>query len=85
MYSDEDGSASKQSQAAYNAQIRLLISVTSVLSWLGLAAAVANGEYSPGDLQFSLPLNQLSPLSWSKHLWASISLEHEDLMNSSQI
>ena len=42
MYSDENGVASKESEAAYNARIRLLVSMTSFLSWLGLAAAVTD-------------------------------------------
>ncbi|PYH72299.1 uncharacterized protein BO88DRAFT_402533 [Aspergillus vadensis CBS 113365] len=42
MYSDEDGAASKESEVAYNARIRLLVSMTEFLSWLGLAAAVTD-------------------------------------------
>lgn len=72
MYSDEDGAASKESEAAYKARIRLLVSMTSFLSWLGLAAAVTDvADYRVIFLQSFLSAAKLSLLHWSKLLWAS--------------
>ncbi|KAI9745397.1 MAG: hypothetical protein M1818_000931 [Claussenomyces sp. TS43310] len=67
MYSDEDGIATKRSQALYDARMRILLSTTSLLSWLGFGAAILNGEYA-GD---NLSLEGFEFLRWSKFLWAS--------------
>ena len=72
MYSDKDGAASKESEAAYKARVRLLVSMTSFLSCLGLAAAVTGvADYRVIFLQSYLPSATWSPLHWSKLLWAS--------------
>lgn len=68
MYKDEDGVATKQSQAVYNARIRGLLSSTLILSWLGLVATILNGEYAKERFDFILLLNQSD---WSGILWAS--------------
>jgi len=70
MYSDDDGIATKQSQAVYNTRIRILLYTTSLLSWLGFGLAVLNGDYA-GD--FSLLLSGF--LGWSKFLWVSCALK----------
>ncbi len=72
MYMDEDGTATKQSQDAYDARMRILLSATSLLSWLGFGAAILNREYGQDNLQFTSPLNeQFYILRWSKFLWVS--------------
>ncbi|KAE8360440.1 hypothetical protein BDV27DRAFT_134516 [Aspergillus caelatus] len=59
MYSDEDGMASKESQSQYNIRIRMLISLTTLLSWLDLSTAVANGNYARENVQFGFSFTQL--------------------------
>ena len=71
MYSDKDGIAMTRSQAVYDARIRTLLAMTSLLSWLGFCAAVLNGEYAREYFTFPLPLKHISLLSWSKFLWVS--------------
>lgn len=71
MYADEDGIATRRSQAVYDARMRILLSTTSLLSWLGFGAAILNGEYAGENLQFTLSLKQSGLLRWSKFLWAS--------------
>lgn len=44
MYSDRDGTASKQSQIAYDRQMRLLRLATGVLSSIGFAVEIVHGE-----------------------------------------
>ena len=80
MYSDEDGTATKQSQAVYDARMRMLLSTTSLLSWLGFGAAILNGEYARENLTFTSSLNQLGLLSWSKILWASCVAKHNTML-----
>ncbi|OKL62783.1 hypothetical protein UA08_01523 [Talaromyces atroroseus] len=65
MYSDQDGWATAQSQAVYSSRIRLLLSLTSVLSWLGFGAALLEGQYAA-------PI-QTNTLEWSKYLWPLLS------------
>lgn len=71
MYHDKDGVASKESEAAYKARIRLLVWLTSFLSWLGLAAAITDIAHYREIFQSLQSLIQLSSLHWSKLLWAS--------------
>ena len=67
MYADEDGIASKQSEAAYHGRLRVLLSTTSLISWLGFGMAVLNGDYARERLYW----DHLSLHYWSKILWAS--------------
>jgi hypothetical protein len=71
MYSDEDGVATKHSEAQYNSLIQRLVFTTCVLSWVGLGAAVVDGEYTRESLNFSSSLQQPSIRIWSKLLWVS--------------
>lgn len=71
MYSDEDGITSKESQSEYNVRIRILVSLTTLLSWLGLGIAVADGNYPREYLPFDFCLTQLHWSTWSIILWAS--------------
>jgi hypothetical protein len=73
MYCDEDGIATKQSQDVYDTRMRILLSMTSLLSWLGFGAAILNGEYAGENLRFTLSLKQsgIGLLRWSKFLWVS--------------
>jgi hypothetical protein len=76
MYSDKDGTATEQSQAEYDARIRLLKSGTSLLSWLGFAAAVFSGEYARENLHFTRSLKQNDLMQWTIFLWASFFIRH---------
>lgn len=76
MYSDKDGTATEQSQAEYDARIRLLKSGTSLLSWLGFAAAVFSGEYARENLHFTRSLKQNDSMQWTMFLWASFFITH---------
>jgi len=71
MYSDEDGIATKQSQAIYDTRMRILLSTTSLLSWLGFGAAIFNAEYARENLHLKLIVKQSDLLGWSKYLWVS--------------
>jgi len=71
MYSDEDGLATKQSQAAYDTRMRILLSTTSFLSWVGFGAAILNGEYTRENSLLTLSLKQSDLIQWSKFLWVS--------------
>jgi len=71
MYADQDGTATKQSQAAYDCSIRRLLFTTSLLSWLGLAAAALNDEYTRDNLPNLLHVREISHLNLSQLLWAS--------------
>ena len=74
MYEDEDGTATKESQADYDARMRFLLSANSLLSWITFIAAIWNGEYGPQeDLKSTaISLNQPDLLRWSKFVWASL-------------
>jgi hypothetical protein len=69
MYSDNDGTASKDSEVAYWARIRSLTVLTSLLSWMGFGAALLSSEYT------SMELNVYQPISWIKFLWASLPMQ----------
>ncbi|RFU32967.1 hypothetical protein B7463_g3371, partial [Scytalidium lignicola] len=69
MYSDEDGIATKQSQATYDSRVRMLLLTTSLLSWLGFSAAILNGEYVRENIYFIPPLELSGLLHCSKVLW----------------
>jgi len=71
IYSDEDGVATKESQAAYDARVRMLRSLIVLLSWLGLCVAVLNGEYARENLHLTSSLTQLIFLHGTKFLWVS--------------
>lgn len=66
MYSDDDGTASRESEAAYWARIRNLIALTSLLSWMGLGAALLRSDFTIVDFIV------YQPTFWAKFLWASI-------------
>ena len=72
MYSDEDGFATKQSQAAYTARMNILLSITALLSFLGFGAAILNGEYTLQNLQCKLSLITSVLFYCNKLLWASL-------------
>lgn len=46
MYSDRDGTATKQSQSTYDTHLRFLRLASSVLSSIGFGAVATGGEYS---------------------------------------
>jgi hypothetical protein len=71
MYQDEDGVATKQSQAVYEGRIRLLIFMACFLSFEGFGAAVLNGEYAQEKLLLPVTLNTSDPLEYRKWLWVS--------------
>jgi len=66
MYSDQDGIASQLSQAKYESRRSVIISLILILSGIGLASALINGEYSREVLfaPFTLEIHRLL-------LWAS--------------
>ena len=51
MYADQDGSASKESQAIYDRRIQGLVSATSLLSSWGFLVAALCNEYAENNLQ----------------------------------
>ncbi len=69
IYSDEDGIATKQSQAEYDTRMRTLLSATSLLSWVGFAAAILEGAYTRESLRFPALLDKYSLLHSSKVMW----------------
>jgi hypothetical protein len=71
MYLDEDGAATNQSQAVYDARIRLLLFATCLLSFVGFGTAVLNGDYTQEKLQFGILLNTSDLVEYSKLLWVS--------------
>jgi hypothetical protein len=71
MYSDQDGSATAQSQAEYDHRIRRLVFATSLLSWLAFVAAVLNHEFTEKYLDEPVSLKAGSFLSLSQFLWVS--------------
>lgn len=68
MYSDEDGTASKESEAIYWDRTRTICSLNSLLSLLGVGAFTLSGEYAKEHKS----CNQ--PIFFAKVLWASSSL-----------
>ncbi|KAE9365698.1 ABC multidrug transporter [Stipitochalara longipes BDJ] len=68
MHSDQDGTATKQSQAVYDFRIRRLLFTTSLLSWLGLFAAALNNEYTGKNLRIPVSLKGASLLRLSQFL-----------------
>ncbi|KAJ4165257.1 hypothetical protein LMH87_006895 [Akanthomyces muscarius] len=64
MYSDRDGTATKQSQMVYDRQMRLLRLAVGVLSSIGFGAVTIGGEYSRTALE------QLMDSTWkvNRHL-----------------
>lgn len=71
MYLDEDGVATNQSQAVYDARIRLLLFATCLLSFVGFGTAASNGDYTRERLQFPTFLNMSDILEYSNLLWVS--------------
>jgi hypothetical protein len=71
IYSDEDGIATKQSQAVYDARIGTLLFTTSLLSWLGFGAAIWEGAYIKENMLLAISLDKKSLLRLSKLLWVS--------------
>lgn len=71
MYSDQDGTATKQSQATYENHIRRLLFTSSLLSWLGFVAAALNNEYMGDNLRVLVNLREISIPSVGQLLWAS--------------
>jgi hypothetical protein len=69
MYSDEDGVASKQSEAVYKARVKVLSLTTCLLSFVGFGASVIKGEYARETLTFSLSLETLTLLENARFLW----------------
>ncbi|KAJ5633754.1 P-loop containing nucleoside triphosphate hydrolase protein [Penicillium herquei] len=73
MYSDQDGTASEESEAHYQAQIRPLLFLTSVLSFLGFTVAALDGHALAQLLWPLLSIHSLS-LYWQTHppaLWTA--------------
>ena len=68
MYSDEDGTATKQSEAIYWDRIRTLCFLNSLLSFLGVGAFTLSDQYARENKSS----NQL--IFFTKLLWASLSL-----------
>lgn len=69
MYADRDGAATKQSQAAYDARVRVLLLATSVLSAVGFSAAALNGEYTNISWKLELSAWELHAHLWRRFLW----------------
>ncbi|KAM3536178.1 hypothetical protein MY4038_000644 [Beauveria bassiana] len=67
MYSDRDGTATKQSQSAYDSRVRYLRLATSVLVSIGFGAAIADGEYGRAIIQW--PADPVWALHWDRLLW----------------
>ncbi|KAM0664856.1 hypothetical protein ACQRIU_006714 [Beauveria bassiana] len=69
MYSDRDGTATKQSQSAYDSRVRYLRLATSVLVSIGFGAAIADGEYGRAIIQW--PADRVWALhwDWDRLLW----------------
>lgn len=65
MYSDEDGTASKESETIYWYRVRTLLSWNSVLSLVGCILAALRGEYRGESMIWGLLI------FWSRLLWAS--------------
>ncbi|KAH8807261.1 ABC multidrug transporter [Xylogone sp. PMI_703] len=59
MYSDEDGVATEQSQAAYDSRFSI---------------AILNGEYTRENLRYILSIKQQNLFYWSTFLWPVLSL-----------
>ncbi|KAJ5728886.1 P-loop containing nucleoside triphosphate hydrolase protein [Penicillium malachiteum] len=70
MYSDKDGAASKESETQYQAQIRPLLFLTSVLSLLGFSVAALDGQY----VNESLRLSWSNPSALAQLLWPLLSI-----------
>lgn len=71
LYADEDGCATKASQAAYDARMRILLFTTVSLSGLGFGIAVLNIGFTGEILQSVLSLKQYDLLGWGILLWES--------------
>lgn len=73
MYSDRDGTATKQSQSAYDSRVRFLRLATSVLISIGLGAAIADGEYDRA--RFEWPADSVWGLHWHRLLWVGLTAD----------
>ncbi|KAM3452687.1 hypothetical protein NHJ6243_009307 [Beauveria neobassiana] len=67
MYSDRDGTATKQSQSAYDSRVRYIRLAISVLVSIGFGAAIADGEYGRAIIQW--PADPVWALHWDRLLW----------------
>ncbi|CAI7643455.1 unnamed protein product [Penicillium glandicola] len=77
MYSDKDGTASKESEAVYWDRIRTLRSLNSLLSLLGVGAFTLSGEYSGENKSWDQPVF-LTKLLWPLLLLHSLGLHWSD-------
>ena len=67
MYSDNDGTASKESEAIYQNRKRAFCAVTSLLSLIGVTTFALSGGYAKDDLTWR------KPFLLAKILWARLS------------
>ncbi|KAH7378047.1 ABC multidrug transporter [Cadophora sp. MPI-SDFR-AT-0126] len=74
MYSDQDGTASKLSQAEYDTRRATLLWITTILSCIGFGVALVNGEYSVEAFSMPFALQRESILVWSTALWPMLSM-----------
>ncbi|KAM3536217.1 hypothetical protein MY4038_000683 [Beauveria bassiana] len=79
MYSDRDGTATKQSQSAYDSRVRYLRLATSVLVSIGFGAAIADGEYGRAIIQW--PADPVWALHWDRLLWVGLTADAALLMS----
>lgn len=68
MYSDEDGTALKESEAIYRDRIRTLCSLNSIITFLGVAAFTLSCQYARESKSWN------HPIVLAEVLWASSSL-----------
>lgn len=71
MYSDEDGVATKESTAVYNARVKKLTLGATYFSFFGFATAIFSGEYAKENLNFPVSLKTSNLLNCGKLLWVS--------------
>ncbi|KAJ3485575.1 hypothetical protein NLG97_g6785 [Lecanicillium saksenae] len=69
MYVDQDGAATRQSQAIYDQRVRRLIFAISTLSAVGFASAARAGEYTQTTFEWKLSIWGLHPHPPGPLLW----------------
>lgn len=77
MYVDRDGAATKQSQEAYDARVRVLLLTVSILSAVGSSAAALNGEYTDINWMPELFAWELHVHLWRPYLWVGLTRQIE--------
>lgn len=78
MYSDRDGTATKQSQEIYDKRVKSILITTSLFASIGLSSAALEGDYTNISYQWKLSIWGLHLQPSGPLLWVSSHRKHRE-------